>query len=348
MTLLALIIALVLEQLRPIRQMNLVQGWVEDKLLEVRGALDPERRRAIWFTWAFIVGGAAIGSMVVSALLGLIHPLLELLFAVAVLYLTLGFRQFSHWFSDIHAALKNEDLPEARRILGQWVEESQADAVARSAAETGNESAVVRESIRLALVAAQRHVFGPIFWFVVLPGPSGALAYWLNVQLLRAWGRPIAQRTSASAPRALLESEVSPAASVSDHFSEVACRAYSWLDWLPVRVTAIIFAIVGNFEDSIAMWRSRAGVSPAMSLDDTDRVLVASGAGAIGVRLTVPDAQSAGSDPDDWEGQSGLSAEPDLREATEYSMKSSVGLVWRAVIMWFFIVLIFYLGRWLS
>ncbi|MDP4577538.1 MAG: cobalamin biosynthesis protein CobD, partial [Burkholderiaceae bacterium] len=83
-----------------------------------------------------------------------------------------------------------------------------------------------------------------------------------------------------------------------------------------------------------------------MQLDDTDRVLIASGAGAIGVRLTIPDGPTGS---DDYEATiEGVSDDPELREATIHSMNSAVGLVWRSVIIWFFLVLLFYLGRWLN
>ena len=83
-----------------------------------------------------------------------------------------------------------------------------------------------------------------------------------------------------------------------------------------------------------------------MQLDDTDRVLIASGAGAIGVRLTIPDGPTWS---DDYEATlEGISDDPELREATIHSMNSAVGLVWRSVIIWFFLVLLLYLGRWLN
>ncbi len=324
MTLLSLLIALLLEQLRPIRQANVVHAWVIGKIEDMRGMVDPNGARSIWAAWLLVVVGAALFGLFIGRILGIVHPLLELVFIVGILYLTLGFRQFSHRFHEIQAALRADDLPESRRLLGLWVADMNADAVARSASESGDESAIVRESIRLALVAAQRHVFGLIFWFVILPGVSGAVAYWLTVQMLRAWGHRDDD---------------------GGFFSQTARVAYRWVDWLPVRVTAMIFAVVGNFEDSVAMWRSRAAASP-MQLDDTDRVLIASGAGAIGVRLTIPDGPTGS---DDYEATlEGISDDPELREATIHSMNSAVGLVWRSVIIWFFLVLLFYLGRWLN
>jgi hypothetical protein len=37
-----------------------------------------------------------------------------------------------------------------------------------------------------------------------------------------------------------------------------------------------------------------------------------------------------------------------LRDPDELAMASAVGLVWRAVLVWFFMVLLFSLGRWFA
>ncbi|MFZ9103282.1 MAG: hypothetical protein ACO20B_05395, partial [Burkholderiaceae bacterium] len=337
MTLISLLIALLLEQVRPIRQTNPIQSWLDQKIRQVR-AMEVDSVSSAWMAWGTIVVGGALGGMGIAKLLHLVRPILELAFMVGVLYLTLGFRQFSHWFSDIQAALRTDDVVTARQILLKWVDESHADAVARAAAEQGDASSVARESIRLALVAAQRHVFGVIFWFVILPGPAGALGYWLSVQLLKGWA---SHRVDAPlSAGALLEAEVSSAdvpGSDGDRFAQVSSLAYRWIDWAPVRVTACIFAVVGNFEDSVSMWRSRAAASPE-HVNDTDRVLVASGAGAMGVRLSVPDALEGSDGLDEVLGNQ--SSEPDLREASAASLDTAVGLVWRAVVMWCFMVLL--------
>lgn len=46
------------------------------------------------------------------------QPLLAMLLGIAVLYLTMGFRQFSHFFTDIHLALRTGELDRARALLG--------------------------------------------------------------------------------------------------------------------------------------------------------------------------------------------------------------------------------------
>jgi adenosylcobinamide-phosphate synthase len=43
-----------------------------------------------------------------------------MLWSVAVLYATLGFRQFSHHFTEIRDALEAGDETLARQLLAQW------------------------------------------------------------------------------------------------------------------------------------------------------------------------------------------------------------------------------------
>ena len=56
--------------------------------------------------------------------------------------------------------------------------------------------------------------------------------------LARAWNEPEHMRNEA--------------------FGQFAARAFYWIDWMPVRLTAVAFAVVGNFEDAIYAWRNFA------------------------------------------------------------------------------------------
>lgn len=347
MTFLALLAALLLEQVHPLRANNPLQTWVIGRL-ELLGKSAGEQGRSPWLAYGAAVGLTAIAAWLVVFLLGLVHSILAFVATVAMLYFVFGFRQFSHPFSRIQALLREERLPEARAELARWTQEIDADPVARAAALDGDASAVARETIRLSLVAAQRHVFGVMFWFVILPGPMGAVAYWMSIQVMRAW-RGYAQPVSADSEFALAAHDA-PALRPSLDFmdgcpSAVALRAYRYIDWVPVRVTAVVFAVAGNFEDSMAMWRTRPGGAPD-AFDDEDRVLVAAAAGALGVRLSVPDVPNLYDISDDLDLPSEL--EPDLDEASTGSMASAVGLVWRAVILWFFMVFLYTLGSWIT
>src|SRR5207237_8352530 len=97
-----------------------------------------------------------------------LHSFLALAFNIAALYVTLGFRQFSHNFTDLQLAVKSGDIERARALLEQW---RGASGVVRTREE------VIRLAIEEALIASHRHVFGVLFWYLLLPGPSGAVLY---------------------------------------------------------------------------------------------------------------------------------------------------------------------------
>ena len=93
---------------------------------------------------------------------------LALAWNVAVLYLTLGFRQFSHHFTGIRDALDAGDEERARQLLARW---QQVDASALPRSE------IVRHVIEYSVLSAHRHVFGVLAWYSVLSmlglGPAG-------------------------------------------------------------------------------------------------------------------------------------------------------------------------------
>src|SRR5438874_5121725 len=107
-----------------------------------------------------------------------IHPLLGLVWNAAILYLLMGFRRFSHAVSVIIEALKENDIATARRALsgwrGGWVGELGSNDIARLSIEQG-------------LTDAYRQVFAVLFWFIVLPGPAGAVLYRAAVLLAHEW-----------------------------------------------------------------------------------------------------------------------------------------------------------------
>ena len=156
-----------------------------------------------------------------------------------VLYLTLGFRQFSHYFTDIRDALDRGDEAEARRLLSEW---RHLDASELPRTE------LMRHVIEHSLLAAHRHVFGVFFWFVLLStfgfGPAGALLYRMAEYASRYWA--FKSRT-LDAPANL-------------RLLELSQRLFSALDFVPARLTAFGFAVVGNFEEAVNCWRRDAGL----------------------------------------------------------------------------------------
>ncbi len=310
MTLLAVILVLFLEQAHASPGARLLLGPVHRwaMLLEQRFN-DGEQRQGLI---AWLVGVAL--PVAVTGGLGLAlsaaSGLLAFLFGLAMLYLTMGFRQFSHFFTEILDALREDDLVTARQLLADW---------RGHAGDRLSAGEVSRLAIEEGLLASHHHVFAPLLWFA-LAGPAGALLYRLAWQFDQDWGaRPEAE---------------------FGQFGRVARRAFRAIDWLPVRSTAFAFAIVGDFEDAIACWRTQA----ARWADRPSGILLASGAGALGVRLGLPVTDSL---PADAEGNdrpelgTGEDADPDF-------MQSTIGLVWRTLVLAVFLLALVWVSGWIG
>ncbi len=302
MSLFALITALLLEQLHPLSSRKHLHGWLSSYVNYFQHNFNAGEHRHGKIAWLVAVLPLVAGVAVSCRLLYQVHPVLAWAFNVLVLYLTMGFRQFSHYFTDIHLALRAGKLDEARGLLSRW---------RGIPSHELNAEEVARVTIEQALIASHRNVFGVIVWFVLfsalgLGGAAGALLYRLGQFLRTRWG----------------------GGDEMGEFGGFARQAFYILEWLPIRMTAMTFAIVGNFEDTVHCWRTQAASWP----DPEAGILLASGAGALGVRLGMPIAQG-GMLEDRAELGVGDAADADF-------MQSAVGLVWRSVVFWLILLLL--------
>ncbi len=237
-------------------------------------------------------------------------PLLGLAWNVLVLYLLVGFRHFSHAFSAIVDALKAGDAIAARRRLAAW---RGSDASGVSAEE------ISKLAIEQGIEDSYRHVFGILFWFLVLPGPAGAVLYRATVLLAAEWQGD----------------ELTPHGHQLSAFGTPVRRLLDWLDWIPVRLTAATFAVVGDFEDAIYCWRTQSGQWPRLN----EGILLASGAGALGVVIGGTITGPAGEPEFRPEMGIGDPADSDV-------LPSAAGLVWRALLVWLAVLLVLTLAYW--
>ncbi len=311
MSFFAILLALVLEQAQPLSPVNWLYTRVGRWTSWVARTFDAGVRHQAWVTWGITVLGPALLSMLVHWLLEL-GPgwVLAVAWNVVLLYVTLGFRQFSHHFTDIREALENGDETKARELLAQW-QQVQVGQIPRSE--------IVRHVIEYSMIAAHRHVFGVFFWYAALSviglGPVGAVVYRLSEFAQRRW----LHHDADGLP-------------VSTVLSEVSARAWTALDWLPSRMTALGFAIVGSFEDAMDGWRNHAQNFP----QDNDGVILAATAGAINIRLGGAALQATDNDAEDTPQAGGSSTPGRVPEVAHFAQV--VGLVWRTVIMWLVLV----------
>ncbi|TRZ57244.1 MAG: CobD/CbiB family protein [Rhodocyclaceae bacterium] len=303
MTLFSIVLALILEQVRPLAQQRFVLApltryahFLEERFNDGQ----PSHGKIAWLV-AIVPSVAPV--LLLQFLLAWLQPLLALALGIAVLYMTMGFRQFSHYFTDIHLALRMGELARARTLLGEWRNRS---------ADRLSSQEVARLAIEQALVDSHRHVFAPLFGFVLL-GPAGALLYRLALFFGTRWTQ-----------------------SDFGAFGEFARRALAVIDWLPLRVSAASFAIVGDFEDAVYCWLTQAVRWP----DASTGVLLASGAGALGVRLGQP-VNDAG----------GVADRPELglgEEADVDFMQSMIGLVWRTLVLCLLLLALLWVASWVG
>ena len=92
------------------------------------------------------------------------------------------------------------------------------------------------------------------------------------------------------------------------------------------------FAVVGNFEDAIGCWRTQADNWPGARAGRGIDIVLASAAGALGVRLGGAVAED--SDTADA-AELGMAA-----EAGVDAMQRAVKLIWRALLLWLLLLLL--------
>ena len=277
-------------------------------------------------------------TMAIHLLLWQFSVLLAFAWSIGILYTTLGFRQFSHYFTDIRDALEGGDEDAARDLLAHW---RQVDARELPRSE------IVRHVIEHSVLASHRHVFGVLGWFSFTAalglGPAGAVMYRMSEFVSRYW-------IYKSLHTNFIDDGASPA------LQAVALRAWGWIDYIPARITALGFAVVGSFEDAIDAWRSYTQSfdveSSAVTNSRNDGLLLAATSGAVNVRLGgdvlrpvfAERATQTSLLASDMETPT-VTAFTSGQEPELAHLRSIVGLVWRSVVLWMVLLALLTLAR---
>ena len=319
MTFFSILFALIAEQYRPVTASHWISRacarWLDWVAAEFGGKTEegasPVGARMACLV-AFILPTFLV--FIVYVVCMVTYPILGFIWNIVIAYLFFGFRQFSHSFTAVHEAIEAHDLPAARAALGEWYGPD---------LDTSNltETEVISLALERAIIGSHHHVFGVLFWFMMPMGPAGVVLYRLADIAAQRWSERGDFNLSESAR----------------HFFYV-------LDWVPARITAMGFAIVGNFEGAVYGWRY---LTQKWS-DSLSAVILAAGSGALGVRLGEPM-----SEPDSDEAlRMAEAGEPVVYEVglepTERTMRSAVGLVWRLVIAWMALLLMLTIALWLG
>jgi adenosylcobinamide-phosphate synthase len=172
------------------------------------------------------------------------------IFSLLMLYFAIGHRSLHDHARPVAHALQNGNENEARRLAGFMVSRDSAAldipaAATESVLENGNDG-----------------VFGALFWFAVAGG-AGALLYRLANTLDAMWGYRNERYL---------------------HFGWAAARLDDLLNFIPARLTALSYALLGQTRQALTCWRTQASAWDSPNAGP----VMAAGAGALGVILGGP------------------------------------------------------------
>jgi adenosylcobinamide-phosphate synthase len=257
----------------------------------IEARLHADQRDRGLIAWALAVLPITVGTAFAVAIARGPSPVLAAALSTVVLYLAIGHRSLHEHARPVADALESGQLDAARTAVGRMVSRDAA------ALDPSQVAAAATESV---LENGNDAVFGALFWFALLGAP-GAVLYRLANTLDAMWG----YRT----PR-------------YRRFGWAAARLDDVLNWIPARLTAVTYTLLGETAGAWRCWRRQA---PLWDSPNAGPVMAA-GAGAIGTRLGGP-APYHGV----WEERPVLG---EGRPADAASVNRALALVRRGVMLW--------------
>lgn len=264
-------------------------NWLETQLLN--GQQTRQRQK--------LAGIVAVFCALLPSLLGLLGWLLpqtlKTLFDILILYFCIGARSLQQHALAVCLALQQKDLYLARQQVGKIVSRQTAQMTTLD---------VRRASIESVLENGADAVFAPLFWFMLL-GPFGALIYRLSNTLDAMWGYKN-QRYQ--------------------NFGWAAARLDDVLNWLPARLTALSYALLGNTQQAFNAWQNQAHL---LDSPNAGPVMTA-GAGALNLNLGGPAWYHGQLKNKAWFGGDESPNNADIKRAT--------ALVYQSLALWLLLI----------
>lgn len=178
---------------------------------------------------------------------------INMIIAPVILYFCIAANSLKQHALAIFKALEKRDLPLARNCVGMIVSRQ---------TNKMTEEDVRKAAIESILENGADAIFAPIFWFIVA-GPAGAILYRLSNTLDAMWGYKNQQFI---------------------YFGWAAARFDDALNWIPARLTALSYALLGHTKQALHCWKTQA---PLLESPNAGPVMT-SGAGSLNLRLGGP------------------------------------------------------------
>jgi len=285
----AVLLAIALDYLIPDRQGIKPFVWYRDWAESIEERFNGGKR--VHGIGAVVLATLPIlaGVLLVHYVLGQLGWIFRFAFDVMVLYLCVDVHRLGKTANAVSAALQSGDFNEANEKLCELTGKDSPEKT---------EAGIARASVEGVLKQGNSLIVSPIFWFILL-GPIGAVLQRLSCILDSLWGH----RDERFA-----------------EFGWAAARFDDLLGWVPARITALSYALMGSFEDALHCWRKRVGVWS----DINSGPLLASGFGAMHMQIC-----EAEEEVEYEERLSDLAVIPDAGH-----INRAVALIWRVLLLW--------------
>ena len=199
------------------------------------------------FCWALMV---LIPVMAMCLIVSQLSGLALLMVNALVVYFVVGLKSLAEHGRNVAVPLLAGDLPAARQLIAMMVgrdtdmltQQQVASAACESVLENGSDA-----------------IFAPLFWFCLLGAP-GAILYRGANTLDAMWGYKTDRYRS---------------------FGWAAARIDDVLNWLPARLTALSYSLVGNFSSGLKCARQQGGLTDSPNAG----YVMAAGAGTLGISM---------------------------------------------------------------